>query len=108
MIKLAFWRFLSHCGPYAPLVALFLVGLLFLTLSRAGLMLWQAPRVAATGVWPQMLIQGVRVDIIQLALLCLIPLLLLPLAAFSGLWPAWQKFTFVWGHFFTRLWFEVK
>jgi len=96
MIKLCFWRFLSHCGPYAPLVALFLVGLLFLTLSRAGLMVWQAPRVAATGVWPQMLIQGVRVDIIQLALLCLIPLLLLPLAAFSGLWPAWQKFTFVW------------
>ncbi len=96
MLKLAFWRFLSHFGPYAPLMALFLVGLLFLSLSRVGLMLWQWPRVQATGIWPQMLVQGVRVDIIQLSLLCLIPLLLAPLAAFTGLWPAWQKFTFVW------------
>ncbi len=87
---------LAHFGPYAPLAALFIVGLVFLSLSRIGLMLWQWPRVAATGIWPHMLVQGVRVDIIQLSLLCLIPVLLAPLAAISGLWPLWQKFTFFW------------
>lgn len=96
MFKLILWRLLSHLGPYAPLAALLIVGLVFLSLSRIGLMVWQWPRVAATGIWPQMLLQGIRVDIIQLSLLCLIPLLLAPLAAITGLWPLWQKFTFFW------------
>ena len=92
----AFWRMLGQFGPYSPLVALFIVGLVCLTLSRAGLMLWQMDRVAAAGIAPQMLLQGVRVDIIMLSLICLIPVLLVPLAAFSGLWSAWQNFTFFW------------
>ena len=92
----AVWRMLGQLGPYAPLVALFVVGLICLTLSRAGLMLWQMDRVAATGIAPQILLQGIRVDIIMLSLICLVPVLLVPLTAFSGLWPVWQKFTFFW------------
>lgn len=91
-----FWQALAGFGPYAPLAALFVVGLLFLTLSRIGLMLWQAKRVKATGIWPQMLLQGVRVDIIMLSLVCLMPVLLVPLTVFDTFWPLWQKFTLFW------------
>ncbi len=52
------WRWLAWSGPYAPLLALFLIGMPLLSLSRAGLMLWQMERVGATGVWGQMLLQG--------------------------------------------------
>lgn len=95
--KLIFWRALDPSGPYAPLLALFVTGLLLLSLSRIGLMLWKLERVAATGIWPQMLLQGLRVDVIQLSLLCVLPVLLVPLAAFDAFWPAWKLFTLVWG-----------
>ena len=65
------WSRVGLFGAYAPLAMLFLIGLPMLSLSRIGLMLWQAKRVVATGIWPEMLIQGVRVDIIQLSLLSL-------------------------------------
>lgn len=75
---------------------LFLLGLPMLTLSRAALMLWQSERVAATGIWPTMLLQGIRVDIIQLSLLALPLLLLAPLLAGKHLWPAWRRLNIVW------------
>lgn len=73
-----------------------LLGLILLSLSRAGLMLWQAQRVAATGIWLRMLIQGVRVDLILMGILCLPPLLLMPLSTLRKLWPLWRKATFFW------------
>jgi phosphoglycerol transferase MdoB-like AlkP superfamily enzyme len=91
-----FWHMLGSFGPYTPLAALFVIGLVFLTLSRVGLMLWQKRRVAATGIWPQMLAQGLRVDVIMLSLVCLLPMLMVPLTAFEAFWPVWQKFTFFW------------
>lgn len=70
---------------------LFLIGLPMLSLSRIGLMLWQSGRVAATGIWPEMLLQGVRVDIIQLSLLSLPLLLIAPPLATGLTWRFWRR-----------------
>ncbi|KAB2919724.1 MAG: sulfatase-like hydrolase/transferase [Dechloromonas sp.] len=59
-------------------------------------MLWQAERVAATGIWPEMLLQGVRVDLIQLSLIALPLLLLAPLLALRRLWPLWRRLNSLW------------
>lgn len=90
------WQRLDFCGPYAGIAMLFLVGLPLLTLSRAALMLWQSERVAATGIWSTMQLQGVRVDVIQLSLLALPLLLLAPLLAGKRLWPAWRRLNIAW------------
>jgi phosphoglycerol transferase MdoB-like AlkP superfamily enzyme len=91
-----FWGWLAWSGPYAPLAALFLIGLPLLSLSRAGLMLWQMERVAATGVWSQMLLQGARVDLIQLSLLALPLLLLAPFLATAPAWRLWRRLGYLW------------
>lgn len=75
---------------------LFLAGLPLLSLSRAALMLWQSDRVAATGIWGTMLLQGVRVDVIQLSLLALPLLLIAPLLANRRLWTFWRRLNMVW------------
>lgn len=90
------WQRLDLCGPYAGVAMLFLLGLPLLSLSRAALMLWQSERVAATGIWPTMLLQGARVDVIQLSLLALPLLLLAPLLAGKRLWPAWRRLNITW------------
>jgi phosphoglycerol transferase MdoB-like AlkP superfamily enzyme len=91
-----FWKRLESLGIYAPLLALYLIALPILSLSRAGLMLWQSERVAATGIWPEMLLQGLRVDLIQLGLLVIIPLLLAPLFFHRAAWAWWRRLTFFW------------
>jgi hypothetical protein len=91
-----FWKRLESLGYFAPLVAMYLVSLPLLSLSRAGLMLCQSERVAATGIWPEMLLQGLRVDIIQMGLMVIIPLLLTPLFAHRKALPWWRGFTFFW------------
>jgi phosphoglycerol transferase MdoB-like AlkP superfamily enzyme len=90
------WSLSNKLGPFAPLVALVLVGLLILSLSRVGLVLWKLDRVTATGKLLEILLQGIRVDIIQLSLLALIPMLLAPVFAISKLFKIWQKFTYFW------------
>lgn len=97
------WQHLDIFGPYAGLAMLFLIGLPMLSLSRALLMLWQSKRVAATGIWKEMLLQGVRVDVIQLSLLALPPLLialplllLAPFVADASLWLFWYGFNLFW------------
>ncbi len=91
-----FWGSLALFGPYAPLVGLFLIGLPILFLSRIGLMLWQSNRVAATGMWANMLVQGVRADIILLGLIVILPLLIAPLFMVFNAWLQWKYFIFVW------------
>lgn len=83
-------------GPYAGLLVMMILGLLLLSLSRIGLVLWQWERVAASGIGVEILIQGVRVDIIQLSLLCLPPLLLAPILATARWWSVWCKLTYGW------------
>ena len=91
------WQRLDIFGPYAGLAMLFLIGLPFLSLSRILLMLWQSERVAATGIGLEMLLQGVRVDIIQLSLLALPLLLLAPLlGSISRFWSLWRRLNIVW------------
>lgn len=90
------WSLLSPLGAYAPIGLLFLVGLPMLSLSRIALMLWQWDRVAATGIWPDMLLQGVRVDIIQLSLLGLPLLLLAPVLAMHRTWRFWRVLSRYW------------
>lgn len=95
MIK-KLWEKLHAFGPYAPLLAMYMMALPILSLSRIGLMLWQSERVAATGAWPEMLLQGIRVDIIQLGLLVLLPLLIAPLFAHKKAWQWWKHFSYLW------------
>jgi phosphoglycerol transferase MdoB-like AlkP superfamily enzyme len=95
MIK-KLWKKLEPFGPYAPLIAMYMISLPILSLSRIGLMIWQSERVAATGAWLEMLLQGVRIDIIQLGLLAIIPLLIAPLFAHKKAWAWWKKFTYIW------------
>lgn len=95
MIK-KLWEKLHAFGPYAPLIAMYMMALPILSLSRIGLMLWQSERVVATGVWPEMLLQGIRVDIIQLGLLVLLPLLIAPLFAHKKAWQWWKYFSYLW------------
>lgn len=83
-------------GPYAPLVMMVVVGLLLLSASRIGLMAWQWERVAAAGIAGRMLLQGVRVDLIQLALLAVIPVMLVPLLATAPFWALWRRLSWLW------------
>ena len=91
-----FWHISKKMGPYAPLVAMFLLGLVILSASRLGLVLWKLERVNATGKLLEILLQGVRVDIIQLGLLAIIPLLLAPILATRHFFNFWRKFTYIW------------
>jgi phosphoglycerol transferase MdoB-like AlkP superfamily enzyme len=90
------WRIANKLGPFAPLVAMLLLGLLILSISRFGLVLWKLDRVTSTGKLLEILIQGIRVDIIQLSLIALIPLLLGPVLATKRLFKFWQKLTYFW------------
>jgi phosphoglycerol transferase MdoB-like AlkP superfamily enzyme len=91
-----FWHISKKMGPYAPLVAMFLLGLLILSASRLGLVLWKLDRVNATGKLLEILLQGIRVDIIQLGLMAIIPLLLAPILATRHFFNFWRKFTYIW------------
>lgn len=92
----AIWHISNKLGPFAPLVAMILLGLIILSLSRIGLVLWKFERVMHTGKLVEILLQGVRVDLIQLGLMLLVPLLLAPVFATSQLFKIWQKFTYFW------------
>jgi phosphoglycerol transferase MdoB-like AlkP superfamily enzyme len=95
-LKNVIWRISQKLGPFAPLIAMLLLGLLVLSASRLGLVLWKYNRASASGKLAEILLQGVRVDIIQLSLLALIPLILSPILATKQFFKAWQKFTYWW------------
>lgn len=90
------WLFANRFDAYAPLVVMFVVGILILSAARFGLVLWKFDRVNSTGQLAEIFIQGLRVDIIQLCLLSLIPALLLPVFAIARWRNAWQWFTYFW------------
>lgn len=90
------WAIGQWFGPFAPLVVMFISGLLLLSLTRLGLVIWKWERVQATGALAQILLQGVRVDVIQLGLLAIVPLLLAPVLATRGFFNVWRRFTFCW------------
>jgi phosphoglycerol transferase MdoB-like AlkP superfamily enzyme len=90
------WAIGHWFGPYAPLIVMFISGLVFLSLTRLGLVVWKWERVEATGELCQILLQGVRVDVIQLGLLAIIPVLLSPVLATRKFFNVWRGFTFWW------------
>ena len=90
------WKLSSKLGPFAPFIAMLILGLAILSATRLGLVLWKFERVTSTGKLAEILLQGVRVDIIQLCLIAFIPLLLAPLLATQRLFKVWQKFSYVW------------
>ena len=67
-------------NPYHPFLKAYLFGLIFFSLSRLGLIFWQLDAVAATDKLLNIIVQGIRVDLIQLGLIFLIPLLIFPLS----------------------------
>jgi phosphoglycerol transferase MdoB-like AlkP superfamily enzyme len=90
------WCLVRKFDAYAPLVAMFIIGLIVLSVSRFGLVLWKFDRVSNTGQLTAIFVQGLRVDIIQLCLLSLIPLLLMPIFTIAKYWHGWRWFTYVW------------
>lgn len=90
------WQRLNASGPYAPLLAMFALSFIVLSLSRIGLVVWKLDRVDATHQLANVLMQGLRVDIILLSLLSLIPVLLLPIFTIGKWWRGWQMFTYFW------------
>jgi phosphoglycerol transferase MdoB-like AlkP superfamily enzyme len=95
-LHLSIWKLSSKLGPFAPFIAMLILGLVMLSAARLGLVLWKFDRVTSTGKLIEILVQGIRVDVIQLCLIALIPLLLAPILATQRLFKIWQKFTYVW------------
>jgi phosphoglycerol transferase MdoB-like AlkP superfamily enzyme len=95
-LQQAIWRIANRLGPFAPLLAMLLLGIIILSLSRIGLIVWKLDRVIATHRFTDILLQGLRADVIQLSLLALVPLIFAPLLATARFFKAWQKFTYVW------------
>lgn len=89
-------RLTRWTGPYAPLVWLLLAGLAILSLSRMALIAWQWERVKPTGIVPEILVQGVRADLILIGYFLAIPLLLAPLFAHRRTFAAWRRGTLAW------------
>ena len=60
-----------------------IISLAILSLSRLSLVVWKWQRVSNAGGISQIFLQGLRVDSIQLGLMCLIPVVRIPLGAFD-------------------------
>lgn len=90
------WKIAYSFGPFAPLISMLLLGLVILSLSRVGLVLWKFDRVLDTGALLSVLIQGVRVDIMQFGLIALIPVMFAPLLAIKRLFNLWKWLTYGW------------
>lgn len=104
------WRIASKFGPFSPLVAMLILSLFIFSLSRLGLVIWKFERVINTGKIIEVLIQGVRVDLMQFSIIALVPVLLSPVLATRYFFKFWQMFTYVWLVFATVLivFFEVS
>jgi phosphoglycerol transferase MdoB-like AlkP superfamily enzyme len=90
-------RLTLWAGPYAGVLQMLLLGLAIFTLSRLGLVAWQWSRVSATGIPGQILVQGIRADLILLGYFVALPLLLAPLLAYRRTLGLWRGISVVWG-----------
>ena len=79
-------------GPYAYLARMALISLVILSISRAGLVVWNYERTTAAGSLFQIFLQGVRADIILVSLWLFLPVISVPFFA----WKPWQRFWFSW------------
>lgn len=83
-------------GPYRFLIRMMLLCLLILSISRAGLVIWQYDRVADTHQLMNIFLQGIRADLIMVSLWVLLPCLLIPFFKPNQWQKAWDKFTYYW------------
>ena len=74
-----------------PVLGFFLIGLLALGASRAGLSLWRHAEVAEVDGWGRVFAQGARVDVASLCLLLVPPALCLLLAPAHGRAARWIR-----------------
>jgi phosphoglycerol transferase MdoB-like AlkP superfamily enzyme len=84
-------------GPYSIIFQLVLMGLAILTVSRLGLTLWQWNRVSAVSSLGEMLVYGVRADLIITGMLFAPLVLLTPIMAHRFSWKAWLSLLLFWG-----------
>ncbi|TNG91834.1 LTA synthase family protein [Pasteurellaceae bacterium USgator11] len=56
----------KYLGSLYPVLCFTFINLILLSLSRLGLAVWQRERVSAVDGWAELLIQGVRIDIVAL------------------------------------------
>lgn len=94
--KSSFLANLFCLGPYRYLIRTAVLGLLLLSLSRLALVLWQFDRVEGTALLFDVLVQGIRADIIVVSLFLVVPVLLIPLASVRGLNKVWFQFSYLW------------
>jgi phosphoglycerol transferase MdoB-like AlkP superfamily enzyme len=92
-------RLTQWAGPFATALQMLLLGLVILSLSRIGLIIWQWDRVSLTGLFPEMLLQGVRADLIVLGYFIAIPVLLAPFFAHKFSARVWRGFNIYWATF---------
>lgn len=84
------------CGPYTYLVRMALLLILILSVSRVGLIIWQYDRVVATNKLTEIVLQGVRADLILICLWLIIPVLCAPLLAQKRGHHYWFTGTYIW------------
>lgn len=83
-------------GPYTYLVRMALLSLAVLSVSRAGLVVWNYERVTAAGHLIEIFLQGIRADIILVCLWLLIPVLGVPFLAYQRWKTLWFTLTYIW------------
>lgn len=69
----------------SPLLVFILASMILFSVSRIVLLVWQFPRVSAVDGLSYILLQGLRFDLLTLALVMLLPLLLTPLMSVLSL-----------------------
>lgn len=74
-------KFKRFLGPLYPIASVFFVGLLLFSLSRLGLALWHLDRVNDAHAWYELVVSGIRIDIVSLCYLLILPALLSSLFA---------------------------
>lgn len=94
--KSSFLANLFCLGPYRYLIRTAVLGLVLLSLSRLTLVLWQFDRVEGTALLFDVLVQGMRADLIVVSLFLVLPVLLIPLASVRGLNKVWLQFSYLW------------
>ena len=92
--SLSFWQ--RVIGPYRLYLRFMLLALVFLSLSRLALFIWQWSRVEQSGAPLWLLLQGLRADFILLGLMLVVPILLAPVLARRQSQGLWQRFSLLW------------
>ena len=92
-------RATQWAGPYATLIQMTVAGLVILSISRLGLIAWQWHRVHATGILGDILVQGMRADLILMGYLLAVPLALAPVLAHRYAARSWKLLSVAWASF---------